>query len=598
MSLSTRRTPALALLCASTLLACDGGGSEPPVPTTISLSPATVSFTAVGQTQQLTPTITDQRGDPVDPAGVEWESSDAAVASVSPTGLVTSEGTGTAEVTAAIGGISAVAEIGVTQSLANFKSVSGDAQGAPAGQALPQPLVVEATDALGSPIAGVAVEFTVTLGGGSVQPAAAPTGADGRAATVFTLGPAAGPAHQVRASVSGTAFTVSFGATAGGQPAVLEVFAGNGQSALAGAAVLQPPAVRVLDEASQAVPGVEVQFTVASGGGAVSGAVAITNAIGVAAVGNWTLGTGGVNTLTATVPGETLAGDPALFVATVRPAAGFDIQVRHQGAPSSAQLLAFAQAEVRWEGLITGDLPDVPVNAAAGTCGGGSPALSETVDDLLILANLSPIDGPGAVLGSAGPCFIRVPGFLPIVGQMRFDTDDLEFLEELDLLDDVILHEMGHVLGFGTVWDLKGLLAEASLEGGVDPHFTGPLAIAAFDAAGGAGYTGQKVPVENTGGLGTADSHWREEDEDGPLFGSELMTGFIGIAANPLSAITVQSLADLGYAANPAGADPFALGPTLRAGALTRGFQLRNDVARGPIYGVDPSGTVVGVVQR
>src|SRR4051794_6205534 len=49
------------------------------------------------------------------------------------------------------------------------------------------------------------------------------------------------------------------------------------------------------------------------------------------------------------------------------------------------------------------------------------------------------------------------------------------------------------------------------------------------------------VPVENTGGPGTRDSHWREA-----VFGNELMTGFVGPAGNPLSRTTVGSLQDLG----------------------------------------------------
>ena len=43
-----------------------------------------------------------------------------------------------------------------------------------------------------------------------------------------------------------------------------------------------------------------------------------------------------------------------------------------------------------------------------------------------------------------------------------------------------------------------------------DPHFTGVQALSAFNAVGGSNYTASaKVPVENTGGTGTADAHWR-----------------------------------------------------------------------------------------
>jgi hypothetical protein len=407
-------------------------------------------------------------------------------------------------VTATVGEIAAVAQVSVTQELANFEPASGDAQAGTPGQPLPQPLVAQATDELGNPIAGIDVEFNVTAGGGRVQPASSITGPDGRAATVFTLGTQECTAQEVDVTVSGTDTRVTFTASAGSQAGCLVVVAGNAQSALAGAAVPQRPAVRVLDGTGAPVVGVEVQFAVGSGGGSVIGAAVATDAQGVATVGDWNLGGGGVNTLTASVPDLGLAGEPALFVATVRPAAGFNIEIRHQGTPSGAQLLAFAEAEVRWESLITGDLADVPVNSVAGGCGPGSPALSEQVDDLVILADLPAIDGPGAVLGAAGPCLIRVSGDLPAVGQMRFDIDDLELLEVSDVLGAVILHEMGHVSARDPL-SLQDLLADPSLSGGTDriSPVRSPSRPSTRPVGPGAG---QKVPVEDTGGQGAADA--------------------------------------------------------------------------------------------
>src|SRR6185503_5729374 len=67
------------------------------------------------------------------------------------------------------------------------------------------------------------------------------------------------------------------------------------------------------------------------------------------------------------------------------------------------------------------------------------------------------------------------------------------------------------------------------------------------------------VPVENSGGAGTADSHWRET-----TFGSELMTGYVNLGGMPLSAITVGSLSDLGYVVTPLSADPYSV-PTIGA---------------------------------
>src|SRR5206468_4913919 len=98
----------------------------------------------------------------------------------------------------------------------------------------------------------------------------------------------------------------------------------------------------------------------------------------------------------------------------------------------------------------------------------GHASLNETIDDLVIFAVLDSIDGPGKILGQAGPCFIRLPGYLPLIGVMRFDTADVANLESAGQFDEVILHEMGHVLGFGTIWGPLGLLADPASAGGTD----------------------------------------------------------------------------------------------------------------------------------
>lgn len=492
-----RLVPTLVFALAGASLAGCGGGSDPSVPSAIALAPTALSLTAIGQTAQLSAAITDQRGDPVDEASVSWNSGNPAVATVSETGLVTAVGQGTTEVTAAVSGIAGIATITVAQTIQSFQVASGNGQNGGAGQPLAQPLVVRATDLLGNPIQGLSVQFQVTAGGGSVNPTAATTAADGRASTALTLGPVIDATNEVTATITGTSFTVTFTATAG---------------------------------------------------------------------------------------------------------SAYDIEVRFLNPPTAAQAQAFAAAEARWESLITADLPELQANAAANSCGPGSPAVSELVDDIIIFVTLESIDGPGNVLGAAGPCFIRdnqpfgefAPGDLTVVGRMRFDTDDLEELEQENALGDVILHEMGHVLGIGTLWDQFGLLEDASLgtPAGVDPHFTGSGAIAAFNAAGGNGYTGgEKVPVEDEGGIGTADSHWRES-----VLGIELMTGFISANSNPLSAITVRSLDDMGYTVDVGGADPFTFDANLRARA-GRQWHLKGDILRGPIYGVNAWGTVVSVVR-
>ena len=108
--------------------------------------------------------------------------------------------------------------------------------------------------------------------------------------------------------------------------------------------------------------------------------------------------------------------------------------------------------------------------------------------------------------------------FLTLYGLMFFDTDDLAFLQQNNILDEVVVHEMGHVLGLGTLWDFNRDLLQGTA---ADPRFVGPNAIAGFHDVGGRGAT---IPVEEGGGPGTRFSHWDEE-----TFEAELMTGFIAL---------------------------------------------------------------------
>lgn len=223
----------------------------------------------------------------------------------------------------------------------------------------------------------------------------------------------------------------------------------------------------------------------------------------------------------------------------------FDIDVRVVGNPPASLISSLAQAEARWEGLVVGDIPDQSLQLPAGTCIVGHPVVDETVDDVLVHVEVVGIDGPGGVLARAGPCFLRAGNLLPIIGGIQFDSADLAAIEAQGVLDAVVLHEFGHLLGIGTTWGPKGLLTGA---GSADPRFLGVEAATVWGGWGGTGGT----PAENQGGSGTRDVHWRDS-----VFGDELMTGFINLGMNPLSALTARSLLDLGYLVDASGADPY-----------------------------------------
>jgi hypothetical protein len=249
----------------------------------------------------------------------------------------------------------------------------------------------------------------------------------------------------------------------------------------------------------------------------------------------------------AEVKAEAISATAAADVAVRAPAVtAFTIEVRFMGGLSDRQKSAFEAAANRWTQVITGDLPAVRVD-------------NEVIDDIVILAQGDDIDGTGNILGQAGPIALR-PGnarrgaLLPAKGIMVFDSADLLQMEEEGTLNDVITHEMGHVLGLGTVWTRKRLLRGA---GSNNPKFIGPLAQEEYGILRGARPTA--VPVENRGGPGTRDGHWRDT-----IFGNELMTGFVGDAGNPLSRLTVASLEDMGYEVNLNAAEPYEL-PNIRS---------------------------------
>ena len=247
--------------------------------------------------------------------------------------------------------------------------------------------------------------------------------------------------------------------------------------------------------------------------------------------------------------------------------AGFNITLRFTNGATTAQRAFFEIAAARWQGIITGDVADTEGSIGARSCGNSfpTPAFTGGVDDVLIDVVLVPIDGPGAVLGAAGPCLVRKDDALTQYGIMLFDTADLDFMAGLGIFDEVVVHEMGHVLGVGTLWNFQRSLLQFSV---TDPRFLGRNGIAGYHAVGGVSRT---IPVEEGGGPGTAFGHWDEES-----FDTELMTGFIGRKA-PLSVMTIGSMADLGYVVNTAVADDYRIrGQERDEEAAAAGEQLVN----------------------
>ncbi len=276
----------------------------------------------------------------------------------------------------------------------------------------------------------------------------------------------------------------------------------------------------------------------------------------------------------------------------------YDIDVVFADSISEPQRALFQEAADWWMTILADtELPDMPTdNVGRLGCGDIFADVSiGTIDELVVVASVREVDGPRGILASAGPCGVREESMLPFLGVVQVDVADLESLEPDDQRE-LILHEMGHVLGIGSLWTDFGLLQNPSLQlgGDADTHFSGPLAIAAFDDAGGTAYTeGDKVPVENRAGPGSGDSHWRQS-----VLRTELMTPFASIGTpDPLSAISIQSLADLGYMVDVNLAEPYTLpgAADAAAGELDL-IHLGDDVLKSPIVVLDRNGRVTRVI--
>jgi hypothetical protein len=236
--------------------------------------------------------------------------------------------------------------------------------GGTSGAVLAQQPVIEIHDVQGNLVAtDNATDVTVTIGsgaGGTLGGTQTVRAVGGVVTfTNLTLAGAVGEAYVLRftsepelTAVDSNNVTVTAGAAT--QIAIQD---GNNQSALVGTAVGVMPSVVVRDGSNNPVAGVSVTFAVVSGDGSLTGAVATTNASGIATVGSWTLGAvAGANTLTATITGS----DPVIVVTFTATGVGGDAEPPSGG-------------DVRDGGGIGAVMPDGPVLPPASVLTGSVP---------------------------------------------------------------------------------------------------------------------------------------------------------------------------------------------------------------------------------
>lgn len=535
-----------------------------PAVATHNLTPNTSQSIAVGATLQITNTPrTAGAVDLTGCAGSTWETSNAAIASVNASGLVTGVAPGgpvtITSRSSVNAGITATIQVTVTGGpVATKLFVATDPSGAVSGAAFTTQPVVHIRDVSDALVTSATNQVTASLttGTGTLLGTASVNAVNGIA--TFSGLRIDNAADQKRLTFAATNLTSA-------QSSLFSVTPGALNSIQVAFSPVSPLALNAASTAT--ANGFDAALNPL---GPVASPVWSTDNFRIARVTSagalQGIGSGSANIIATS---GAISGQTSL---TVSAAGGnFAITMVNINALTPSVQTAFNNAAARWAQIIRGDLPNyngATFDASGCQAAGVMPVPTNVpvpIDDVLIYVIVGPIDGPGAILGSAGPCFTLGPSTRPLVGSMRFDDADLANLEASGRLGAVITHEMGHVLGIGTLWTNAGLLLNPATLGppaSGDPTYNGTNAKWAFQNLG-TGYGGVIVPVENCVGIsgcggGTINGHWREL-----VLLRELMTGFVSATGqpNPLSPLTAASLIDQGYLAdaNQADAAPFFL---------------------------------------
>ena len=219
------------------------------------------------------------------------------------------------------------------------------------------------------------------------------------------------------------------------------------------------------------------------------------------------------------------------------PDSPFDIELVFVDDFTEAEQEVWHRIARRWESAIQMDFPDYTFSDTWSSSASVVIPIGEQIDDLRIYITRF---NSNRLLGTGAPLLLRSSS-MPILGHIEIS----QLVSTLPELWEVGLHEIGHVLGIGSLWDGGGLIRN---RGTADAHFAGSQAIAAFDQAGGSDYQSPKVPTDRDV------AHWHRS-----VLSDELMS--TSPRNNILSAITLGALSDLGYTVDFSAADPYELPP-------------------------------------
>ncbi len=365
------------------VLSCGDGAVEPPPPapapvaTTVTVTPGSATLSALEETARFTAEVRDQNGQVMAGTAVAWASSDASVAAVDASGLVTAAANGGATITATAGSIAGTAEVTVAQVVATV-TVTPPAHTLVTGDAVQ--LMAEAADANGHAVAGVefswassatsvaAVDATglvTSVGTGEATVTATASGITGRAALTVVA-----PAPTSVAVVPDTVALTALGQTA---QLRAEVHDQNGNAmsgtpvnwSSAAAAVVEVNAVGLVTARNNGTA------TITAAAGSVSGTATVTVAQRVA-------------TVTVTPPVDTLVvGAAAQLMAEAADANGHAVA----GAEFSWASGDTSVVAVDATGMVTGVAEGTAtITATAGSARGGAQVTVHNPDRAALVA--------------------------------------------------------------------------------------------------------------------------------------------------------------------------------------------------------------------
>lgn len=247
--------------------------------------------------------------------------------------------------------------------------------------------------------------------------------------------------------------------------------------------------------------------------------------------------------------------------------------VFEEGAFTPEQQGMIRAAADRWEQLVVGAIPpnsEMPPairdSCLASISGVGGGVISPELGDVDLFGGLlvfiRSFYEDSSLLGRGGPCYWN--GRLPNYGFVMVNDANLGSMTSTATLTQVMTHELGHILGVGPLWRMRGedLLRpgtahclDSSLDPGLPRTYKGAGGVAEYLLLGGEG----EPPTDPTCG------HWQES-----RFGNEMMTPTTRLSEaatnpDPVSRMTLASLADLGYEVVMALADEYTLPVTSEA---------------------------------